>query len=159
MKKFAARTAGAVGAFAASIVLLGGGIANADSPTDNLVGKTYADASKALADSGLKGVIAGRVAGRLPDDQCVVTNAQKASWVKGNNFARVTDTVQLYLNCGAAVASAGTPGNSAATPEGRKAKQEQELEVWKGTTPEGAAWCAQALQLRLGTELLKGCPS
>ena len=33
----------------------------------------------------------------------------------------VTDTVLLYLNCNATVASATSPGKSAASPEGRAA--------------------------------------
>ena len=53
---------------------------------------------------------------------------EKAPWLKGDDFAPVSDTVLLYLNCNATVASATTPGNSAASPEGRaaieKAKEE-----------------------------------
>ena len=77
--------------------------------------------SSALSDAKLTGVIATRVGNALPDDQCVVTRSQKAPWIKGDDFAPVTDTVLLYLNCNATVASATTPGNSAGSPEGRAA--------------------------------------
>ena len=44
-----------------------------------------------------------------------------APWLKGDDFTPVTDTVLLYLNCNAGVASANEPGNSKASPEGRAA--------------------------------------
>jgi hypothetical protein len=116
MKKLIVR-AGVVGVTVMSIATAGTGVAAAD----DYAGKTYADASSALSDASLKGVIAGRVGDTLPNDQCVVTRSEKAPWLKGDNFAPVTDTVLLYLNCNATVASATSPGNSAASPEGRAA--------------------------------------
>jgi len=109
--------AGALGATAVSMAMFGTGVAAAD----DYAGQTYADASSALSDAKLTGVIATRVGYALPDDQCVVTRSQKAPWIKGDDFAPVTDTVLLYLNCNATVASATTPGNSAGSPEGRAA--------------------------------------
>ena len=100
-----------------SIATTGTGVAAAD----DYAGKTYADASSALSDAKLKGVIADRVGDTLPNDQCVVTRSEKAPWLQGDKFAPVTDTVLLYLNCNATVASATSPGNSAASPEGRAA--------------------------------------
>ncbi len=156
MRKLTARTACAVGAIAVSMAVFGTGTAAADA----YAGKTYADASQALSNAGLKGVVAGQVGDTLPQDQCVVTYSQKAPWIKGDNFKPVSDTVLLYLDCNAAVASAGTPGNSAASPEGQKAKKEQEAEVWRSTTPDGAAWCAQAQKDHpdWGAAAFKGCP-
>jgi len=106
-----------VGATGVSMALAGSGVATAD----EYAGQTYADASSALSGANLKGVIATRVGGALPDGQCVVTRSEKAPWIKGNKFGAVTDTVLLYLNCNATVASATSPGNSAASPEGRAA--------------------------------------
>jgi hypothetical protein len=40
---------------------------------DDYAGLTYTDATTALSDANLKGVIASRVGDTLPDDQCVVT--------------------------------------------------------------------------------------
>jgi hypothetical protein len=102
---------------AVSMASFGAGIAAAD----DYAGQTYADATSALSAASLKGVIATRVGDTLPQDQCVVTHAENAPWIKGNKFNAVSDTVLLYLNCNATVASATTPGNSAASPEGRAA--------------------------------------
>jgi hypothetical protein len=110
---------GTVGATAVSMVVFATGVAVAD----DYAGQTYAHATTALSDAKLKGVIASRVGDALPNDQCVVTHSEKASWIKGDKFASVTDTVLLHLNCNATVASATTPGNSAASPEGRAALQ------------------------------------
>jgi hypothetical protein len=104
-------------ATAVSMASFGAGIAAAD----DYAGQTYADATSALSAASLKGVIATRVGDTLPQDQCVVTHAENAPWIKGNKFNAVSDTVLLYLNCNATVASATTPGNSAASPEGRAA--------------------------------------
>jgi hypothetical protein len=117
MKRLYVLAGGAVSAMVMSLPMLGTGVATAD----DYAGQTYADASSALNDAKLKGVIATRTGDTLPDDKCIVTHSQKASWIKGDKFASVTDTVLLYLNCNATVASATTPGNSAGSPEGRAA--------------------------------------
>ena len=104
-------------ATAVSMASFGAGIAAAD----DYAGQTYAAATSALSAASLKGVIATRVGDTLPQDQCVVTHSRNAPWIKGNKFKAVSDTVLLYLNCNATVASARTPGNSAASPEGRAA--------------------------------------
>ena len=110
---------GAMVASAMSMASLGAGIAAAD----DYAGKTYADAASALSAASLNGVIATRAGDTLAQDQCVVTHSQKAPWTKlnGKRFNSVSGTVLLYLNCNATVASATTPGNSAASPEGRAA--------------------------------------
>ena len=56
-----------VGATGVSMALAGAGVATADT----YAGQTYADASSALSGASLKGVIATRVGGALPDGQCV----------------------------------------------------------------------------------------
>lgn len=117
MKKFGMYVITAVGATAASMAFFGTGIAAAD----DYAGQTYGDASKAISDAGDKAVIASRTGDTLTDDDCVVTHSQSAPWIKGDDFAPVTDTVLVNLNCNATVASAKEPGNSAASPEGRAA--------------------------------------
>src|SRR5262249_7394328 len=97
--------------------MFGTGVATAD----DYAGKTYADASSALGDAKLKGVVATRAGDALPQDKCIVTHSEKAPFIKGDHFGAVTDTVLLYLNCNATVASATSPGNSAGSPEGRAA--------------------------------------
>ena len=128
MKKFGVYATAAVGATAVSMVFFGSGIAAAD----DYSGQTYADASKAISDAGKKAVIASRVGDTLANDDCIVTHSQSAPWIKGDDFAAVTDKVLVYLNCNATVATAKDPGNSAASPEGRaaiaaaQAKQQEE---------------------------------
>ena len=117
MKRFGVYATTAVGAAAVSMAFFGTGIAAAD----DYSGQTYGDASKAISDAGKKAVIASRAGDTLSDDQCTVTHSQSAPWIKGDDFAPVTDTVLVYLNCNATVASAKDPGNSAGSPEGRAA--------------------------------------
>lgn len=117
MLKFGIYATTAVGAAAVSMAFFGSGVAAAD----DYSGQTYGDASKAIADAGKKAVIASRAGDTLADDECVVTHSQSAPWIKGDDFAPVTDTVLVYLNCNATVATAKAPGNSAASPEGRAA--------------------------------------
>ncbi len=117
MPTFRILSIAALGAVA-TLGLHGAGIASAD----DYAGQTYADASSAIANAGDKAVIASRFGDELGDDNdCVVTHSQMAAWRKGDDFAPVTDTVLVDLNCDAAVATATTAGNSAASPEGRAA--------------------------------------
>ncbi len=99
---------------------------------DDYAGQKYSDVMSKLADSDLTGVIATRAGDLVDDDDCVVTSSEKAPWIKGDDFAPVTDTVLLNLNCNSGVASAKTAGNSKASPEGRAAmaaaKEEQQQE-------------------------------
>jgi hypothetical protein len=118
---------GALVASAVSMAAFGTGVASAD----DYAGQKYSDASSALSDAGQTGVIATRAGDELADDDCVVTHSEKAAWLKGDDFAPVTDTVLLYLNCDSPVASAKTAGNSAASPEGKAALQEQKEEAAK----------------------------
>ena len=117
MKKLNVLAGGAVAVMVVWLPMIGTGVATAD----DYAGQTYADASSALSDAKLKGVIATRVGDTLPNDKCIVTHSQKAPWLKGDKFGAVTDTVLLSLNCNATVASATAPGNSAGSPEGRAA--------------------------------------
>lgn len=117
MKKFGVYATTAFSAAAVSMAFFGTGIAAADDYT----GQTYGDASKAISDAGKKAVIASRAGDTLTDDQCTVTHSQSAPWIKGDDFAPVTDTVLVYLNCNATVATNKDPGNSAGSPEGRAA--------------------------------------
>lgn len=106
-------------ALIASSAWFGCGVAAAD----DYSGQTYADASKAISGAGKKAVVASRAGDALAQDDCVVANSEQAPWIKGDDFSPVTDTVLLSLNCNAGVATATTPGNSAASPEGRAAIQ------------------------------------
>lgn len=121
-------------ALMAGPLALGCGVAAAD----DYAGKTYADASGAIADAGEKAVIASRTGDVLTDDDCVVESSEQAPWIKGDDFSPVTDTVLLYLNCNAGVATATTAGNSAASPEGRAAIAEAKEKAAKETSEKAA---------------------
>ncbi|MGV0815957.1 hypothetical protein ABQF34_28740 [Mycolicibacterium boenickei] len=110
-------TAMVIGVSAVPVGALATGVAAAD----DYSGQKYSDVQSELTDAGMKAVVASRSGDSVSDDDCVVTHAEKAHWHKGDDFAPVTDTELLNLNCNAGVATAKTPGNSAASPEGRAA--------------------------------------
>ena len=132
MTKLIRSAAGVTGFTAVSLALFGSGIAAAD----DYAGQTYSDASGAIDKAGQKAVIAGSVGSVLAQGDCIVTRSQQADWLKGSNFSPVTDTVLLWLNCNAKLATAGTPGNSLASPEGR-AEKAAEAAAQQSTAPSG----------------------
>lgn len=117
MKNLTSIGVGVLAMAAVSTVLVTPGVAAAD----DYAGQKYSDVTSKLSDAKLTGVIATRVGDIQSDDDCVVTSSEKAPWIKGDDFAAVTDTVLLNLNCNAGVASATQAGNSAGSPEGRAA--------------------------------------
>lgn len=125
MKKVIGSAAGTAGLGVLSLALFGTGVAAAD----DYAGQTYSDVSSALSSASQKGVIAGVVGDAVSQGDCVVTRSQKAPWLKGDNFSPVTDTVLLYLNCNAKLATAGKPGNSLASPEGRAEKAAEDKQA------------------------------
>jgi hypothetical protein len=129
VKKLGVYATTAVGATAVSMAFFGSGVAAAD----DYSGQTYGDASKAISDAGKKAVIASRAGDTLSDDDCIVTHSQSAPWIKGDDFAPITDTVLVYLNCNATVATAKDPGNSAASPEGKAAIQKAQEDKSSGS--------------------------
>lgn len=124
------------------MLLTATGIATA---APNVVGQTYADAVAAIEQSGGVVVIATRVGDQLPLDECIVEGVSWPSYIRPGqgNFAPVRNEIRLNLNCNGAVATADTPGRSAASPAGRDAQEEQENAEWR-STPEGQEWCRQA---------------
>ena len=124
--KISAIRAGVLTLTATSLVALTPGVAAA---ADDYAGQKFSKVMSSLGDSNMKGVIATRTGDSLQDDDCVVTHSEKAPWIKGDDFAPVTDTVLLDLNCNAGVASATASGNSKASPEGRAAIAEANQEA------------------------------
>jgi hypothetical protein len=133
VRKFGVYATTAVGATVVSMAFFGTGIAVAD----DYAGQTYSDASSAISTAGKKAVIASRAGDTLSDDQCIVSHSQSAPWIKGDSFAPVTDTVLVYLNCNATVASNKDPGNSAGSPEGRAAIQAAQDKAAKDAAASG----------------------
>jgi hypothetical protein len=117
VKKLIVLGVSAVGAAGASMALFGTGVASAD----GYAGQSYSDASSAASDAGQSVTIASRV-GSLPDDQCTVSRSQTAPFLQSDFVTHDSGTVQFFLNCTAAYATANKPGASVASPEGRAAK-------------------------------------
>jgi hypothetical protein len=98
-------------------IAAGAGVAAA---APDVVGQTYKDAKNTIQGQGAVVVIATRTGGMVDEDKCIVTNA----WDRPSGTAIGEDPsnqVLVALNCNAAVASAGSAGPSAASPEGRQA--------------------------------------
>jgi hypothetical protein len=107
-----------VAAPAASLVL--SGVAHASSP--DVVGQKYGDASGTLNGAGYTPVVQTAVGDHLAQSSCVVTHQQdRTVQPPENSGGSAVKQTLVSLNCDAAVASATTPGNSLASPEGRAA--------------------------------------
>ena len=109
---------GAASALAA-LAISGSGVAAA---ATDVTGQKYSDAQSALSSSGLKPVVETVVGDQKAWPDCVVTRAQKRTvQPPENSSGSATDEMLVSLNCDAGIATATTPGNSAASPEGRAA--------------------------------------
>jgi|EndMetStandDraft_5_1072996.scaffolds.fasta_scaffold565962_2 hypothetical protein len=122
MKHLIVLGAGAFGAMALSSTLFGTGVAAAA----EYDGQTYADAAAAIEDSGGTPIVATRIGGQLPQDECIVVNSQDHSYMRDPAddvyVLQVTDEVRLNLNCSGGFATVTDPGPSVASPAGREAK-------------------------------------
>jgi hypothetical protein len=131
-----------IGAIAVLMATFGTGVASADDP---YVGKTYGAVSAVLAKNNADAIITVRVGNALPDDQCVITHSQLSTKVPQDRLTpRPRPAVLFALNCYAGVASAGTSGNSAASPEGRAAQSAQEVADFINAHPEACTASAKA---------------
>lgn len=95
MKKLLVLGAGACGAAATALTLVGAGIANAD---DQIVGQTYKDAKAVIGQLGLSPVVATTVGDRKDWDDCIVTSASKAPFLDEAGNKRGTQML-VNLNC------------------------------------------------------------
>jgi hypothetical protein len=102
---------------AAAIISVGAGIASA---APDVVGQTYRDAKNNIQAEGAAVVIATKTGGLAELDACIVTQAWDKPSVTPPRKAPKSE-VWVALRCDAAVATPGSPGNSAASPEGRQA--------------------------------------
>lgn len=143
MKKLIVLGAGAaVAASAAVSSLLGAGIAAA---APDVVGQTYSDAATAIEDDGGTPKVAVTVGSKLSQDDCIVTNAWDAPFMRddGGEFAHADGEVMVALNCDGGHATATNPGASIASPAGREAKAAadeaaaaEEEELAEASTPD-----------------------
>jgi len=110
---------GGAAAALAALAISGSGVAAA---ATDVTGQKYSDAQSALSSSGLKPVVETVVGDQKAWPDCVVTRAQKRTvQPPENSSGSATDEMLVSLNCDAGIATATTPGNSAASPEGRAA--------------------------------------
>jgi hypothetical protein len=116
------------------ITLLGSstGTATADGL---FVGQTYEKASATLTEKGLTPVISSVVGDQLPTDQCIVTSSRKPTYAVTDNFDHGKEYM-LAINCSALVAHGGQPGNSAASPQGRKERAAEKKAARYNAKPE-----------------------
>jgi hypothetical protein len=138
VKKLIVLGTGAFGAAAVAMGLFGAGVASA---APDVVGQTYADASEAIDEDGATAVVANTVGGRLPQDECIVTNAWDAPFVRddGGEFTHSEDEVLLSLNCNGGYAKGGQPGASVASVQGKaaiEAEEQAEAEAGEGGSGE-----------------------
>ncbi|MGV0745341.1 hypothetical protein [Mycolicibacterium sp. XJ870] len=140
MKKLVVAGAGA--AIAGAAALFGAGVAAA---APDVVGQTYEDAASAIEDDGAEAKVAVTVGSKLSQDECVVTNAWDAPFVRdaGDEYTHAEDEVMVALNCDGGYASATNPGASLASPAGREAKaaadeaaEAEEAELAEASTPD-----------------------
>jgi hypothetical protein len=111
----------ATAAAGAALALTVSGVAVAGSPP-NVTGQKYSDAQTAITGAGFTPVIQSTVGDHLAWPNCVVTRTQQRTVQPPQNSSGSAVTQLLVsLNCDAGVASATTPGNSAASPEGKAA--------------------------------------
>lgn len=132
---------GAAATAVAAMALFG----TATAAADDYVGQTYADASEAMDDAGVDPVVATRTGDKLEEDDCIVTAAWSAPFVRdtGDEFEWAEDEMLVSLNCAGGYASATNPGASLASPAGREAKEaadeaaaEEEAELEEASTPD-----------------------
>ena len=102
--------AGAVSGAAALAVIFGAGPATAD---NEYKGLTYA---KVQERTGNRAVISSRTGSYLPTEECIVTGNRRATY--GTGSAKIL----VDLNCND-IMTAGHPGYSVATDQGKKAQQ------------------------------------
>ncbi|MDT5335669.1 MAG: hypothetical protein QOD90_1174 [Mycobacterium sp.] len=106
---------------ASALVLFGAGVAQAGSAPD-VVGQKYGDAESAISGAGLTPVISTIVGDRKSRSDCLVVNTVPRTVPPPENSAgSATNQLLVSLDCDDGVASAKTPGFSAASPEGKAA--------------------------------------
>lgn len=149
--------AGVVG----SLVVAGPALMLAEAPiaaaVGSVVGMTFDKAKEAVSQSGGTVVTSTIVGDALPMGDCIVTSQSlRTERMFGREYTEAK--VLLSLNCNDVLASPGNPGNSAASPAGQEAKQQQKARDWR-QTPAGQEWCATALKSHPDWFPLEGCPT
>ncbi|WP_163748644.1 hypothetical protein [Mycolicibacterium helvum] len=107
-------------------------------------GMTYGQAVEKISSWGSKAVIASVVGDQLAMNDCVVTSGSKATNLDSSGRSRGSEFL-LHLNCNQALAAPGKPGNSVATPEGRKVHKDMVAIAYINEHPDNCdsavSWC------------------
>jgi hypothetical protein len=124
MKKLSIFPGGVIVVASSSVALFGSAVAAA---APDVVGQPYSDAASAIEEEGSTAVVAVRTGDKLPQDECIVTGAWDAPFVRDlvyedTAFAHADSEVMLALNCAGGYATATNPGASLLSPMGREAK-------------------------------------
>lgn len=131
--KIATRAFGTLALSAAAALVLGTGTAVADP----LVGKTLEDASATMSENWDATPVVESVVGSLLErESCIVTSWHKSAYLDSSGNKRGTSNIYVNLNCNAAVATAGKPGNSAESEVGRLEAKNNETAEYFNTHPE-----------------------
>ena len=101
--------------------------------SDPLAGETYKDASAKVSGWGAVAEIGTIFGDQLATNECTVATSQKTRR-EIDSHSKTVYLVNLY--CDDAVAKAGTPGNSVASPAGKVAEKNIKT----------AAWCSKTAQ-------------
>src|SRR5699024_5024906 len=81
----------------------------------------------AIEQAGGSVVVATRTGSQMDQDDCIVSNVWDAPFLREGSPAN--GEVHVALNCNGGVAAAGSSGNSAASPEGRRHKAQAQREA------------------------------
>jgi len=128
----------AVFAVSAALLSAGAGIAVAD---DDIVGHTYGDAREAIANKGGTVDVSTTAGDRTNLNDCIVTNAHKATNRDGSGNAGNLK-VLVDLNCYSGY-DGRHPGYSLGSPEGRRIHDAQEAKAQQAAAEQQAALEAQ----------------
>jgi hypothetical protein len=136
MRKLIAIGVGASGVAVVTMGLIGQGVAGADALSD-VTGKYYGQAKDVLSKAGLTPIVATRVGDQVTEDQCVIDRIQNANFVTGTGGS-TSNTVYVYLNCYANVASPQQAGYSRQSPLGRAAYEAQQQAEAQAAAQQGS---------------------
>ncbi len=127
-----------------AVALMCSGVAAAGSPP-NVVGQKFADARSALSSAGFKPLVSTTVGDQLQWPNCVVTNqVARTVAAPANTGGSSSSQVLLSLNCEAAFATPGSPGNSLGSPQGSAAYASASASAAAAAAgQEGQAWEGQ----------------
>jgi hypothetical protein len=137
----------------ATSAMFGAGVAGAE---PDLSGMTYSEAASAIQQMGATPKVSARVGDRLSEGDCVVTGHTRSAAPPHGFPGAGSNLVLVALDCNGNVASANNPGYSAASPEGRKAVEEQKKQEWLATD-DGQAYCVKAEKQHPEWGLIPGC--